>query len=442
MRQLKSITGIGAQSLTVAQDPDRYSAWFRGQDRHTATPSRIAKLNDQNAMHVDGNPSDANSKVQQLSTSPLQVNRYGMIRCCRVLDSRVLGLYINADNLGTMIRGFSKASDAAAFFAEILKLFIKGNKSCVLPSTKALKAIEDTWTGEASDSPALTHAMGRTIVSVQIRFGVSETFELTQELNYVAITEEACTILCSEFPEFVAHLDNLKSVSEDKLISKIREEKEVSKNNILTRCVQGHVLFQHARTLRFKRDGRLKVHIGSVGEAVTSIYKKYKIGSLEPEQPFLRRQSQTQVISCQTRKRTSKLDNHEALVYNAYRRCFCIFTAPQECGISTLDRLVGTIASKFTIKEQVFAVGKEKVNSSSVCLGHKPGWMRDMAEWFISIQPSGTHLDQVRREIKDEALFDLLVLFKEKCWGIKSKDAYAYRLVEAYIERRQKEHAG
>ncbi|PVI00615.1 hypothetical protein DM02DRAFT_671842 [Periconia macrospinosa] len=467
VRQLMSIAGVEARSLyTITQDPDNLSAWARGQDNHTVVPIGTATANYIDDMHNANSLNNTEAEVQEQHEKLLHNSKHGVVSCGRVLNSRIRGLCITADNVMTMLQGCEGRYGLHRFINKILDVVAQKGQSFVLPNTQALKAIEEMWTGVTAYSPTFSNTIGRTIVSVHTRFWLSKDWHFTRELNYLAITEEAYKILCEKFwgeefcerywdvtkdenaalqPQAESSTDNFqpyftkafsiaKSVSEDEFVSMVYENNDVSKNEILRRCTQGQAFFLHDSNMDFKRNNALKIKRGRLGELVTSVYRKYKNGTREPDEAFLRHMSMTRDIRSKVENESSDLDDDETLVYDTKQRRFCLFVAPREQETFTLDWLVRTLASKFTSKADLFMTRKTKANNPRVCLGSDPELRLEMANWIISIQPSDAHLKQMKREFPDEALFNALIEYSKIPHNLFGRAKYGKKIMKAYIK--------
>jgi hypothetical protein len=119
----------------------------------------------------------------------------GFVRDARYLESHLQGLLITADNFSTLVSGYILPNKPKQLARQMLRIL--ENHCLILENQDVLAEIEDRWTGqfwtrrpvESPDKSSTVFAEFR--VSYYLCYGC----EQVRELNYLAVTEEAVTLL-------------------------------------------------------------------------------------------------------------------------------------------------------------------------------------------------------------------------------------------------------
>jgi hypothetical protein len=227
LQQLKCIGAKGVYSdYTVTHDSDVFSmvhsidGWLGGQSGQASVPTVIAT----DPRNTQGYPTN-NASVRHALESQTEVQKqerdvllqelsgiakardvlyqklkleianfadcHGRVKDGTTLESRVRGLYITADNLGTLLQGLGNRRSRESHILEIEKVINTQSRCFMLDDARAIDALEQIWTGDSATAISHLTRSHPTLVSVQVRFWVTQKWRLVRELNYLAITKEA-----------------------------------------------------------------------------------------------------------------------------------------------------------------------------------------------------------------------------------------------------------
>lgn len=483
LRQLKCIAAGGTKSdYTVTHDPDIISMvhpigeWLGGQSQQTSSPTIDVAASTINQRKVIENEfvtphseqikvleaiyhkltverpelvvehpelgarmQDLLSKNQELEAAmqeshitrqevelklPIFQNGCGRVRYGTILESRVRGVCITADNLSTMLQGLGDSISREAFASKIDNV-VKTRRRCfVLDDARALCTMEQIWTGDSTYSTSPSHS---TLVSLQVRFWVTKEWELVRELNYLAITKEAYNILMkSRKRKELKPSEAYKwgRISGERLVSFARDQDKTFREDFLLRCLERQVLvLHHTPRIAFRPDARLKGTRGPVSELVSTIYNKHRIGFRKPDEAFIR--------DIETIENISPTPQHP--FWSAYQNG--ILVSGRMCGLClyvtnrnvAFDRFAENLASRFSLDSEVFNACltssggallrgsfREKNWSTQCRIETARGALQDLASWIIKEKPAKVDLMEMQNDFPDMIMFGKLMKFRDE----------------------------
>jgi hypothetical protein len=280
-------------------------------------------------------------------TRPHQVVKDGT-----TLESRVRGLYITADNLGTLLQGLGNSgSSRATHVLEIEKVVETRSRCFILDDARAIGTLEQIWTGDSATAlshPTLSHP---TLISVQVRFWVTEFWKLVRELNYLAITKEAYDDLGKRVTQRPARYHKWKRISAQQLVSFVKDEDKASREDFFLRCLERQVLvLHHSPRMQLQNDARLNGKRGPVSELVAAIYGMHQIGQRKPNEAFIREvETSEEIPPAAGHAFWSAYEN--GILATGYFGRLCLFVPNKS--VAT-NRLVENLASRFSLDGRIF----------------------------------------------------------------------------------------
>jgi hypothetical protein len=298
-------------TMTSAFDPDVYSThgevqpWMVEQDIDAEELLDVPAA-DTASERADEDTSDLLCRFKTIN---------GVVKDARQIQSRLRGLTITRDNLGTILQSFENPIAATRFVRSIISLL---SRRCVaLDNEDVLDAIEDHWTGNKRTRPNRLDQKPKVYVQFRISFYINPTWEQVRELTYLAATEDARELLihhagirvaarrsqfsppsCNQAGLLFA-FNNLrqKSVRND-LVSSLRRRTYMISVKSIRRTdtvyavdndgVAHNLEGSMAYTVNIEQDKDKKSPGVVMQGIVHAVYEKYRIGNHEPSEPFLR----------------------------------------------------------------------------------------------------------------------------------------------------------
>ncbi|KAF1847824.1 uncharacterized protein K460DRAFT_363850 [Cucurbitaria berberidis CBS 394.84] len=429
LRQLKCVVARGVYSdYTISHDPDMFSVanptrqWLSGSGGLASVPTTDSTTNQAHFADEDDSGAEEQWKL------PLYKDSVGSVKHGTVLESRVRGLYITVDNMSTILQGFGDSRAETWFMSSIVKIIMTRGRCFMLPNARALSTVEQIWTGDRTYSEILSSTSCPTLVSLQVRFWVGQDWELVRELTYLAITEEAFKDLTSLYKH--RELDppeSWKCAPVEQFVSLVDQENRAYRDDFFIRCLERQVLlFRHTPRMEFRYDARLTSSIGPVGQLVSSIYTRYRIGNRKPTEAFIRHCDTTEnILPKPGNPLWSANDNGILVSGDSFR--LCLYVTNKEQLVFTSSRVVKNLASRFALDEQIFhacladengilkaSQSKRRDWSTQCRLGSDPGGLVDLAMWIIEIRKSRVQLMEMRSEFSSIDMFDKFMKFEEE----------------------------
>lgn len=273
LRQLKCIGARGAYSdYTVTHDSDVFPVvnligeWLGAQSGQAAVPTVVATdprnthgypTKDMSVRHVLESQAEVQEQEKGVQLQELGFDltyRYGRVKNGTALESRVRGIYITADNLGTILQGLGNLSDQRLYVDKIDKIIEIQRRCFILDDARAIGTMEQIWTGDSATT--LSHP---TLISVQVRFWVTHDWRLVRELNYLTITEEAYSDLLRKRNKLrIVEAPKWKRISAQRLVSFVKDKDKEFREDFFIRCLERQVLvLHHSPRMDLRHDARI-----------------------------------------------------------------------------------------------------------------------------------------------------------------------------------------
>lgn len=427
IRQLKCVATKGARpAYTVSNDSEIFSlaerprgvaSWLRNQVTQEPTPTVLTRGPTESQVLL---ANDFHAAAERRWNYPIHSSRdkHSWARYGTVLVSRVRGLWITADNLETLLQGFSDEKTKNSFVSDICGIVKVRARYFVLPNAQALSIAEQVWTDDSTYCASLHNSTRPTLVSLQVRFWVSESWELMRELTYMAITDEAYDqLLPSEKRQELGLATDWKFVEEGALVNLIERENNKFKDDFFLRCLEQQVLvLHHVPCMKFRPDARFQCSTGRLGKLVSSIYKTYQRGIRRPMEPFIRDIDASENILPGSEHPIWSTNQHGVLVSGGLSGlCLYVTNRYRAKQNNKSSWLFQNLANRLTLNELIFKarIGKTKAGPNYVSLGSDHGVLTKLAEWIISEQPTRIPMDLLKDDFPDMELFRKLVLFEQ-----------------------------
>jgi hypothetical protein len=448
IRQLKCIGAGGVNSnYTITHDSDIFSMmnpigeWLGAQNGQTSVPTIVAsnpkESQEYNMKEYSAgsilDPSDhREARMHELQTSLEELSReisgtnseekwkyllhssgHGRVRLGTALESRVYGVYITADNLGTMLQGYYSQTDLAR---KIDKIVRTRTRCFALDNAQALGTMEQIWTGDSTYSLALSHP---TLVPIQVRFWVTYDFELIRELNYLAITKEAYSSLNLSGRRKdlgTSGMKDWKHVSGKELVSFLEDQEKAFKEDFLLRCLESQVrVLHHVSHLEFRPDARLKGTEGPVAELVSEIYNKHRIGRRKPDEAFIK---EIETIECipPTPEHPIWSANEKGILVRSKFPRLCLYVTDSSLALNRAENL----ASRFSLHGKVFHYCKTSHSGgapgsySSTHTYEIDKALKELALWIMTEKPKRSQLEEIQSAFPSTADFNRFMEFRHE----------------------------
>ena len=435
LRQLRTLTAANFNdTMTFAFDPDVYSLqgevqpWMEGQD---IDPEELLDVPVMETVLEDTNE-NVSHFLDQFSSKD------GIVKDARQIQSRLRGLIITRDNLETVLQSFENSNAATRFVRSVISLL---SRRCVaLDSEDVLDAVENHWTGHTCRRPNRFDQKPKVYAQFRISYYINPAWEQVRELTYLAATDDARELLIaragirgavrrSQFSppecgiaELLYALDNLrkKSVRCD-LVTSLRRHTYMidfeEPRTVLAIDDDGVVQEFKVSKAIIKQDTEKRSPGVLMQGTVHAVYEKYRVGSREPSEPFLRAStgvdSEGRILWEDWKQGDSLLSEHrqfdKILVYSdvpdgkylpeGSRQKYCLYCLDGQTdrlnGFSVASKLIWTLFSD----EIYITVRKAKVPRNS------RNWQDNRAEHWFSMKPNETRdlfkisRNQFRQEI-------------------------------------------
>jgi hypothetical protein len=288
-------------------------------------------------------PDNADEIVQEATCQlPEKIRRFdceeGVVRHAKMIRYRFYGLYIDSDNIRTLLQSLDTPAKSQRAARDLLRLM----KSSWRVKPETLDALEFMWTGYLREHGNLHVTEQEYCTRLSLCAYMTQAWEQVLELVFVAISQDALVLLLkhanlqrgglvdiSELPFIDA--DDLigffqcarqgpiistfqAAVKMSCLTSSLGREKNHPDRYFLTS------LEPVKRGIRYRLDAlMLPDQNGQVREMVLAFYYRHKIGMREPEESFLRisssnaEQQQTIAESVWSFENLSGLDTAKAM---------------------------------------------------------------------------------------------------------------------------------
>ncbi|CAG5166119.1 uncharacterized protein ALTATR162_LOCUS6885 [Alternaria atra] len=451
IRQLKCIGARGANSnYTVTHDSDIFSMmnpigeWLGAQGAQTAVPTIVATnftdmrehaTEDDSAESLFNLSGGKQVNVEELLASirepvrklvntskderawrhPIHSSRYGRVRLGTALESRVYGVYITADNIGTMLQGFGGYHAQRNLADKIDKIVRTRTRCFALDNAQALGRMERIWTGDSTYSLALSHP---TLISIQVRFWVTYKFELIRELNYLAITEEAYNSLSFSRRRKnlgISRMNHWKPISADHLVSFLEDKDNTFKEDFFLRCLKSQVLvLHHSSHLEFRPDARLRGTQGPVAELVSEIYEKHRIGQRKPDEAFIKELETIENI-LPTPEHAFWSANKKGILARDMTSDLCLYIPDSSLALNRAENL----ASRFSLDKKVFRNCVTSRHGGADRHGSED-WpslncgLQELASWIMEDRPKRDQLKEIQSAFPSITDFNKFMEFRHE----------------------------
>jgi hypothetical protein len=447
LRQLKCIGAKGVHSdYTVTHDSDVFSmvnpidGWLGAQSGQASVPTVIATDPRDTQGYLTNNASvrhalESQMEVQQQERNVLlqgleleianSADCHGQVKDGTTLESRVRGLYITADNLGTLLQGLGNWTSRKSHILEIEKVIKTQSRCFILDDARAIGTLEQIWTGDSATALSHLTLSHPTLISVQVRFWVTQKWRLVRELNYLAITKEAYDDLWKREMLRPARDHKWKRISAQRLVSFVRDEDKAFREDFFLRCLERQVLFlHHAPRMQLRYDARLNGKRGPVSELVAAVYNMHQIGQRKPNEAFIREVETSETIPPAPGHAFWSAHENGILAIGNLERRPCLLVPDKSVAF---NRLAENIASRFSLDGQVFDACMTSDSGAlrndswtrifykiphQVCGIPRPlknEELQKLASWIIEKKPKRSQLMEMRDAFPDLTLFDQLV---------------------------------
>ena len=300
------------------------------------------------ATETPSAPNNADETARETTCQlPEQISRFdseeGVVRHAKMIRYRFYGLYIDNDNIQTLLQSLDTPAKSQRAARDLLRLM----KSSWRVKPETLDALEFMWTGYLREHGNLHVTEQECCTRLSLCAYMTQAWEQVLELAFVAISQDALVLLLkhanlqrgglvdiSELPFIDA--DDLTgffqcarqgsiistfqaAVKMSCLTSSLGREKDNPDRYFLTS------LEPVKRGIRYRLDAlMLPDQNGQVREMVLAFYYRHKIGMREPEESFLRisssnaEQQQTIAESVWPFESLSGLDTAKAMLLSSH----------------------------------------------------------------------------------------------------------------------------
>jgi hypothetical protein len=282
-----------------------------------------------------------NNYYQPLATFQALDEPYGVVRHAAFIQSRFCCLFVTGDNVMTLLK--SIPPQTVRILAR--RVLTRVSKNSVLIDIDTLYSIEEKWTGRVRSPRPFNQSKFYTAITFTTY--LTPVWEQVRELHAIAVAEEAYEPILTAAKFHRGQADNLKqTVSKTDncrgLVEAIVGLRTSSSRSTLLAAIKRLALRISSPWL--DKPDETEYDDGDLRDVVQYIYKTFKKGTLEPQEPFLR------VSDCFERQQPNK---HERKVFHAFEGldvsadgCVLIYAKPHnhEAG----RRKLSSICAYFT----------------------------------------------------------------------------------------------
>ncbi len=265
-------------------------------------PDPEVPCDDLNLVELDSSfNDDTSSSILRLDAN------HGLVRRVGDVESRLLGLFINADNASTLLASDETPLTSLRTARKILTAVAEGYFE--LSSECLLNSLEDQWVGHLDYLSESSIRPSTVYVKVTVTHYLNSQWDLVRELNYIALTEGGLGVLLQHaklkgLPMRIAASRHGQKGKESDLEKICSDLLRASTTQCLLACLHKEVVALHDVMIRgsgMEEQLSLKTadppsaqpSESSIREIVLAIYRKNKVGRREPSETFLRRASRT-----------------------------------------------------------------------------------------------------------------------------------------------------
>ena len=170
-------------TATIGDDSDTYST--RNHERFWTMDVQVD--DDQSSSEFDELPEGIPQSLYALDSPS------GVLRHASYMESRFLGLYVTADNVGSLLQTLATESDSIKFAQRLIRCLLKPARMTI--TGEVLNALEKLWTGDIRGSANPLSAKTKISVRVVYRTWLTAEWNQVRELCYVAVSEDGLDVL-------------------------------------------------------------------------------------------------------------------------------------------------------------------------------------------------------------------------------------------------------
>jgi hypothetical protein len=257
-------------------------------------------------------PDNADEIAQETTCQlPEKIRRFdceeGVVRHAKMIRYCFYGLYIDSDNIRTLLQSLDTPAKSQRAARDLLRLM----KSSWRVKTETLDTLEFAWTGYLREHGNLHVAEQECCIRISLCAYMTQVWEQVLELVFVAISQDALVLLLKHANlqrGGLVDISELPFIDADDLIGFLQCARQgpiisTFQAAVRTSCLTSSLgrekdhpgcyfltsLEPVKRGIRYRLDALiLPDQNGQVREMVLAFYYRYKIGMREPEESFLR----------------------------------------------------------------------------------------------------------------------------------------------------------